>query len=646
MKATLDGLWDWNLVTNQVYRTPRLKEMFGFAEQELGPEFDAINNLVHPDDVGRLKALITGYLNQQLPNYEITFRMQHKAGHYLWVLSRAFAVWDDTGKPIRIVGVLTDITAIKQTEEALKQSEERFDLAMHGSNDGLWDWNIVTNEVYFSPRWKEMLGYADHEIPHHLTEWTKRVHPEDLDKAMSEVTVYLGKKRPFYENIHRAQHKDGHYIWILDRGIAVWNAEGKPVRMVGTHTDLTALKQTEDALKQSEAALRRSRDELLCYFEQPLVGMLSSNLKKKTLHINQHFCDMVGYSQEEMQILDWAKITHPEDLVIDQAYFDQVIRGEIDSYEMEKRYIHKDGHLVYVHLAVNGVRDEQGQIDHFIAMVLDISRRKQAEQALEANRLLLQSIINGTTDFIFVKDLQGRYLLFNTAAEKALGKTMAEVLGKDEYFLFPPNEARTLIANDRKVLEGQTPLTYEEAITFANGEVKTLLSTKGPIFDTNGKKIGLFGVVHDYTQRKQMEEKLRESESRFRIMADSAPVLIWLSGTDKLCFWFNKVWLAFTGRTMEQEMGNGWVEGVHPDDLQRCVNHYIANFDQRQRFSMEYRLKRYDGEYRWIVDSGVPRFDSSGNFSGYIGSCIDITEHKEMESFLRQAKEAADVEPR
>jgi PAS domain S-box-containing protein len=643
MKATLDGLWDWNLVTNQVYRTPRLKEMFGFTEQELGPEFDAINNLIHPDDVGRLKALITGYLSKQLPKYELTFRMQHKAGHYLWVLSRAFAVWDDTGKPIRIVGVLTNITTLKQTEEALKQSEERFDLAMRGANDGLWDWNIITSEIYFSPRWKEMLGYADHEIRHHLEEWTKRVHPEDLDKAIAKVTAYLEKQQPSYEQIHRAQHKDGHYVWILDRGIAVWNTEGKPVRMVGTHTDLTALKQTEAALKQSEAALRRSRDELLCYFEQPLVGMLSSNLKKKTLYINQRFCDIVGYSQEEMQVLDWAKITHPEDLVVDQAYFDQVIRGEIDSYEMEKRYIHKDGHLVYIHLAVNGVHDEQGQLDHFIAMVLDISHRKQVEQALEVNRILLQSIINSSPDFIFVKDLQGRYLLFNAAAEKVVGKTMAEVLGKDEYFTFPPNEAKTIIATDRKVLEGQSPITYEEVVTFANGEVKTLLSTKGPVFNPAGEKIGLFGIVRDFTQRKQMEEKLRESESRFRVMADSAPVLIWMSGTDKLCFWFNKTWLAFTGRTMEQEMGNGWAEGVHPDDFQRCVNHYIANFDQRQLFTMEYRLKRYDGEYRWIVDSGVPRFDSSGNFAGYIGSCIDITEYKEMESFLRQAKEQAEV---
>lgn len=132
----------------------------------------------------------------------------------------------------------------------------------------------------------------------------------------------------------------------------------------------------------------------------------------------------------------------------------------------------------------------------------------------------------------------------------------------------------------------------------------------------------------------QMTRELSESEVRFRTMADSAPVLIWIAGLDSLCFWFNKTWLDFTGRSMEQELGNGWAEGVHPEDLQGCVDYYISHFQQQMAFSMEYRLKRYDGEYRWILDSGVPRFDSEGHFSGFIGSCIDITERKRAETAL------------
>src|SRR5205814_3278525 len=135
------------------------------------------------------------------------------------------------------------------------------------------------------------------------------------------------------------------------------------------------------------------------------------------------------------------------------------------------------------------------------------------------------------------------------------------------------------------------------------------------------------------------EAGLRESEERFRTVADAAPVLIWMSGVDKLCTFFNKFWLEFTGRTMEQEMGNGWAEGVHPDDLQKCLKIYTDAFDARGPFVMQYRLRRHDGEYRWISDNGVPRYDAQKNFTGYIGSCMDITELLSKDEALYDSQE-------
>ena len=134
-------------------------------------------------------------------------------------------------------------------------------------------------------------------------------------------------------------------------------------------------------------------------------------------------------------------------------------------------------------------------------------------------------------------------------------------------------------------------------------------------------------------------DALRESEQRFREMADAAPVLIWMSGTDKLCNWFNKSWLDFVGRSMEQELGNGWAENVHPEDFDRCIQIYTTAFDGRQPFSMEYRLKRHDAEYRWLLDRGTPRAGPGGQFAGYIGSCIDISDRKRAEQSMEASEE-------
>ena len=171
----------------------------------------------------------------------------------------------------------------------------------------------------------------------------------------------------------------------------------------------------------------------------------------------------------------------------------------------------------------------------------------------------------------------------------------------------------------------------EYRITRPDGSTRWIAGYGGVELDEHGKPAFARGVSRDITRRKIAEEELRESEARFRTVADAAPVMIWMSGTDKLCNFFNKGWLDFTGRTMEQELGNGWAEGVYADDLEHCLEVYETSFSARQPFTMEYRLRRNDGEYRWVLDSGTPRFAEDCAFLGYIGSCIDITARKQAE---------------
>ena len=256
--------------------------------------------------------------------------------------------------------------------------------------------------------------------------------------------------------------------------------------------------------------------------------------------------------------------------------------------------------------------------------------RKRSEEA----RLSRAAIVESSEDAIICKNLDAVITSWNAGAERLFGYTEAEVLGRPITVIIPP-EFRD---EENKLLErlragGRIEHHETKRLTKAGNRVDVSLII-GPVKDFTGRIIGFSKIAHDITPRKRAEKTLQESEQRFRLVADTAPVLIWMSGTDKLCTYFNKPWLDFTGRSLEKELGNGWAEGVHPDDFQRCLDTYKQVFDRREVFQMEYRLRRHDGEYRWIFDNGVPRYSQDRSFLGYIGSCIDVTEHKHAEEAL------------
>ncbi|MCP4699217.1 MAG: response regulator [Gammaproteobacteria bacterium] len=184
--------------------------------------------------------------------YESSVHYEDGSKHDFIVNKTAFS--STGGQLAGIVGIMVDISEHKRIEEALRESEERFGLAMRGATDGLWDWNLESNAMYFSSRWKQMIGYADKELRNHFVEWYERIHPDDLERVMADVDAYLEKKSAAYEITYRLRHKAGYYIWILDRGIAVWNKKGKPYRFVGTHMDMSEQKKVEEALLHAKEA--------------------------------------------------------------------------------------------------------------------------------------------------------------------------------------------------------------------------------------------------------------------------------------------------------------------------------------------------------------------------------------------------------
>lgn len=254
----------------------------------------------------------------------------------------------------------------------------------------------------------------------------------------------------------------------------------------------------------------------------------------------------------------------------------------------------------------------------------------------EFELLQYKAIVESSDDAIISKTLDGIITSWNNGAYKTYGYSREEALGKPIPFLIPGERQIEDVYLLTQISSGISVKHYETVRKRKDGTLINVSVSLAPIVDTAGNIIGVSSISRDITEHTSMVMAVRENEERFHTLANSAPVLIWLAGLDKLCYWFNDVWLAFTGRTMEQEQGNGWAAGVHPDDLERCLDIYVTSFDNRQHFTMEFRLLRYDGSYRWILDSGAPTY-TNGTFTGYVGSCVDITGQKEQaDSLSRQ----------
>ncbi len=285
----------------------------------------------------------------------------------------------------RLILTALDISARKSAEQELRASQERFDLAMRGANDGLWDWDIVGNRTYYSPRWKEMIGYRADEIGDSPEEWSCRVHPDDLAQAVTALNAHLAGASPGYEATYRFRHKDGHYLWILGRGQALRDAEGKPYRMVGTHVDITAQKRAEEKVAQLSRIVDASLNEIYIFDAESY----------RFLYANQGALDNTGYRLDELCQLSPLNLK-PD---LDRATFERLLEpleaAPGARVKFQTRHRRKDGSLyeAEVHLQKSRYLDRPV----YVALIIDITERIQAEQELERHRRHLQALVDERT---------------------------------------------------------------------------------------------------------------------------------------------------------------------------------------------------------------------------------------------------------
>jgi PAS domain S-box-containing protein len=353
----------------------------------------------------------------------------------------------------------------------------------------------------------------------------------------------------------------------------------------------------------------------------------------KILDINPGACKRLGYCKEELIGKPVSTIYAPESLAKMGNLFEKWKRdGILEDEEMV--VVTKKGEKRTVLLNARSVKDANGKLLHSTSIQTDITDRKRTEEKLRESQARLEAIIRSAMDAIVTINEEQRIIVFNAAAEKIFGCAASDTIGTTIERFIPESLRIAHAGHIRKLGDtGVNSRGLGELFGLRADGSKFPFEASISCATVAGKKLYTV-ILRDITERRLMDNARSESEARFRLVANAAPVLIWMSGTDKLCNYFNDPWLQFTGHSLDQELGNGWTEGVHPEDLQRCLETYTTAFDKREPFKMEYRLRRYDGEYRWVYDIGVPRFNADGTFAGYIGSCTDTTEHKLAEETL------------
>ncbi len=372
-------------------------------------------------------------------------------------------------------------------------------------------------------------------------------------------------------------------------------------------------------------------------FEGVPVGLYRSTPSGQVLDANPALLGMLGYPSRE--ILMAANLCS---LYVDHKAHDRMRRqldmeGEVRDLEVcWKRY---GGQLIWVRENIRAVRDPSGRLLGYEGLVEDITESRRARAELEESNQFREEIISGASEGIVVYDRALRRIVWNRYMEELTGIPAERALGGRAFDVSPALRGPGLELLEA-ALEGQIVSSGDLFIDIEEtGRSGWVVGTYGPHRDAAGEIVGVIGVIRSVTERRRNEQALRESEQRFRLVADAAPVMIWMDDADGMSTYFNKPWLDFTGRTLEHELGRGSRDGIHPDDLvPRFIAVYDAAFTARRPFQTEYRLRRADGEYRWVLETATPRLTASGDFEGYAGTALDITERRQAEQVLRKER--------
>lgn len=617
-EAARIGAWEYDILTGAVFWSPMVKQIYQVGE-DFTPDIETTMSIFKDEsDRNMAGTLVVESINSR-KSFDVDQEIITAKGQPLWIRLRGNPHFKDR-KCIRFSGTIQDIQEIKIQSIQLKDSEEKYKSILENSLTAHFLINPKGDILEANKAALNMFGYT-------LEEMKALGRSDIMDINDSNLKAYVEKREKL--GFARAEltgvRKDGELFPHEISSVSFTDSNGNQRTSVSM-VDITERKKAEENLRLSEAEFRAA-------FEYSALGMSLMDITGKWIRINESFCRILGYTNKELMSRTLDEVTHPEDRDKDRPLVKEVLNGAQKSYHLEKRFLHKNGTVVWVHQASSVVHDIDYKPSHWTVQIQDISEQKNIENILREEREFLRTLIDNIPISIYIKDLQSRKVLVNKAECDFMGvKDSAKILGKDDFELFPLDFARITIAEDQKVFKsGEAIVNREKIVTWIDGSTRCLLGSKIPLYD-NGKISGLLGITYDITKIKEAESALFESEQKYRRIFENIQDVFYQTDQNGIITEISPSIKKHSGYSREEVIG-------------KPVTDFYSNIEDREQLVEKIKANGMvtDFEVRLEMKAGERKYSSvnaqlivrNGEVIGTEGSMRDVTERKLQQDSLK-----------
>ncbi|WP_245747903.1 PAS domain S-box protein [Methanolobus profundi] len=617
---------------------PAAYTSFGFSSLE---ELQANNIWSDPPySIAEAQEWIDKAVNEGPQEFEWIHKMAN--GQRMWLYVRLSPVMINGIQ--RVMSASVNITGRKEAEHSLQEktkelekSHERFIMAVSGSQDGIWDWDLITNEVFLSSRWKEIIGFADHELQNSFSTFEERLHPDDKKRVIDQLEKYLKGELPEYKIEFRLKHKDGNYVWILARGTAQRDENGAPYRLSGSHTDITEQKRSEGTLKQAEEKYRQAYKLLQEVIESPkdvIIFALDRNYRYIAYNMNhQRTMEKLWGARIDIGTNMLDQIKDPEDVEKAKGNFDRVLAGE--AFTIIEEYGDSFSERHWYENVYSPLKDEDGKVIGLTLFLTDITERKMSVVELLRKEMQLRTAQSVGSVGSWEFDFNSRKVDASEEARRIYGIEDNEHT-VDTIQNIPLPEYREMLKNAMAdLLQKNIPYKVEFKIKRPDdGEIRYIHSVAEYFAERNV----VIGTIQDITERKIAEERIAEEMMSRRLLIENSSDGIVIHDMDGKVLEANKKYAAMVGYPPDEVPGMHiweWDAKWTREELLRLIRDY----DDKDGF-VETKIRQKDGT---LIDVEIS--SSRGVIHGKMlvfSVCRDITERKHAELTLLRAKALAE----